>query len=117
LVAMVGSISGFAVSLSMGSSEHLSTRPEATGRASVYTRLFNGRFVDPALLAAYGSLSLPGMGDPRCNSSNLRIHLLCLRGEGHPFKRRFFQIIVNLGITALSFLVGSVIRILLGIET
>jgi len=125
LVAMAGSITGFAASLSMASSEYLSTKSEATGKdpikASVYTGL--------AYLTTVVLLILPFLllGDLYvCLGWSILNAIVVIFGFTYyvsvakdiPFKRRFSEMaLVSLGIASLSFLVGSLIRMLLGIET
>jgi VIT1/CCC1 family predicted Fe2+/Mn2+ transporter len=125
LVTMAGSITGFAASLSMASSEYLSTKSEAASKdpikASVYTGL---AYVTTVVLLILPFLLV----------SNL---YLCLAGsifnalaiifaftyyvsvaKDIPFTRRFLEMAAaSLGIAGLSFIVGIIIKMLLGVET
>jgi VIT1/CCC1 family predicted Fe2+/Mn2+ transporter len=125
LVAMAGSITGFAASLSMASSEYLSTKSEAAGKdpikASVYTGL---AYVTTVVLLILPFLLLADLYV--CLVWSILNAIAVIFGFTYyvsvakdvPFKRRFLEMAaVSLGIAALSFLVGLIIRMLLGIET
>ena len=125
LIAMAGSITGFAASLSMASSEYLSTKSEATGKdpikASVYTGL---AYIITVVLLILPFLVLAdlyvSLGWSILNAIVIIFGFTYYVSVAKdiPFKKRFFEMaLVSLGIAALSFLVGSVIRVLLGFET
>ncbi len=124
LIALTGSITGIAAALSMAASEYLSTKAEKTVknpiRASIYT---GGAYVITVLL-----LILPYL-----IFSNYYLCLACtLAGaiviiaafnyyisvaKDEPFKRRFFEMAgLSLGVAAISFLIGFLMRAFLGIE-
>jgi VIT1/CCC1 family predicted Fe2+/Mn2+ transporter len=124
LIALTGSITGIAAALSMGASEYLSTKAEATVknpvRASVYTGV--------AYLVTVLLLILPYLV--------LRNYYLCLGctlagavliialfnyyisvAKDEPFKRRFLEMTgLSLGVAAFSFLIGILMRTFLGID-
>lgn len=124
LIALTGSITGIAAALSMGASEYLSTKTEETiknpVRASLYT---GGTYLVTVLL-----LILPYL--------ILRNYYLCLGctlvgailiialfnyyisvAKDEPFRSRFLEMAgLSLGIAALSFLIGFLMRNFLGID-
>jgi vacuolar iron transporter family protein len=132
LIALTGSITGIAAALSMGASEYLSTKSEDTGptrsgdmgksplKASVYTGV--AYLVTVLVLIA-----------PYLVLSNYYVSLACTLAaavliialfnyyiavaKGEPFRRRFLEMAgLSLGVAAFSFLVGFLMRTLLGVE-
>jgi VIT1/CCC1 family predicted Fe2+/Mn2+ transporter len=124
LIALTGSITGIAAALSMGASEYLSTQAEETVknplRASLYT------FV--AYLVTVVLLILPYLFVQNyyvCLVCTLALAVVIIAlfnyyisvAKGEPFRRRFLEMAgLSLGVAALSFLVGFVMRTFLGIE-
>jgi VIT1/CCC1 family predicted Fe2+/Mn2+ transporter len=124
LIALSGSITGIAAALSMGASEYLSTRAEETTkhpvRASVYT---GGAYLMTVVLLILPYLLL----------DNYYICLACaLLGavaiigffnyyvsvaRDEPFRERFLEMTgISFGVALVSFLIGFVIRSVLGVD-
>ncbi|MFQ5811900.1 MAG: VIT1/CCC1 transporter family protein [Anaerolineae bacterium] len=124
LIALTGSITGIAAALSMGASEYLSTKSEETVknpvRASIYT---GGAYVVTVLILILPYLILENFYV--CLACTLAAAVLIIAffnyyisvAQGVPFKRRFLEMAgLSLGVTALSFLVGLLIRTFLGVD-
>lgn len=124
LIALTGSITGIAAALSMGASEYLSTKSEATVknpvRASIYT---GGAYIVTVLLLILPYLILENFYV--CLGCTLAAAILIIAffnyyisvAQDVPFKRRFLEMAgLSLGVTALSFLVGLLIRTFLGVD-
>ena len=124
LIAMVGSITGFAASLSMASSEYLSTKSETTTRDPAKAAVYTGfaYIVTVAVLIApflvleslYAAL---GWSILNAIVVILGFTYYVSVAKDVPFRKRFSEmVLVSLGIAFLSFLVGSIIRTLLGFD-
>lgn len=124
LIALTGSITGIAAALSMGASEYLSTKSEETAknpvRASIYT---GGAYVVTVLILILPYLILENFYV--CLGCTLTASVLIIAffnyyisvAQDVPFKRRFLEMAgLSLGVTALSFLVGLLIRTFLGVD-
>lgn len=123
LISLSGLITGIAASLSMAASEYLSAksdnRPDAlksslyTGAAYVITVAI---LILPYLLIANPYISLAVM----LGSVVLIILLFNFYisvAKNYNFKKRFFQMaIISLSVAALSFLIGILVKQLLGVE-
>lgn len=124
LIAIAGLITGIAASLSMAASEYLSTKTEGnaknplkasvyTGSAYVLTVLF---LIFPYLIFSnfYFSLAFTIL--------NAIIVILIFTfyisvAKDIPFRKRFFEMVfISLGIAAISFGIGFLVRIFLNIE-
>ncbi len=124
LIGMVGLITGLAASMSMASSEYISTTHEETDKnpvkASVYTGiayigtvlflilpyfLFNNMFVSLGFTIINALLVM------------LVFTYYISIAKGLPFKRRFFEMAaLSLSIAAISFFIGLLIRKIFGVE-
>ncbi|HHN93935.1 MAG TPA: rubrerythrin family protein [Anaerolineae bacterium] len=124
LIALTGSITGIAAALSMGASEYLSTKTEDTVksplRASVYTGL---AYIATVLLLIMPYLLLSDFY--LCLGATLIVAVLIIAvfnyyisvAKETPFKARFLEMAgLSLGVAALSFLVGYLLRTVWGIE-
>jgi len=124
LIALTGSITGIAAALSMGASEYLSTKSEETTknpvRASIYT---GGAYIVTVLLLILPYLVLENFYV--CLGCTLAAAVLIIAffnyytsvAQDVPFKSRFLEMAgLSLGVAALSFLVGFILRSFLGIE-
>jgi len=130
LIALTGSITGIAAAMSMGASEYLSTKSEETAdnkrpfknpvRASIYT---GGAYVVTVLILILPYLILENFYV--CLGCTLTAAVLIIAffnyyisvAQDVPFKRRFLEMAgLSLGVTALSFLVGLLIRTFLGVD-
>jgi len=124
LIAMAGLIAGIAASFSMAASEYLSTKAEEgskkplkasiyTGIAYIFTVLF---LIFPYLILInpYFSLILTIF------NAVIVIFIFTFYisiAKDISFKKRFLEMIsISLGIATLSFLIGFLVRVLLGIE-
>jgi len=124
LIALTGSVTGIAAALSMGASSYLSTKSEDTTKnplkASVYTGV---AYILTVVVLIFPYLVL----------SNYYVSLACTLGAAigiiaafnyyisvardEPFKNRFLEMAgLSLGVAAFSFLVGFLLRTLLGVE-
>lgn len=124
LIALSGLITGIAAAMSMAASEYLSTRSEETSkhpvRAAVYTGiayimtvallilpylLIANFYVDLAIALSTGVLIIAAFN----------YYISVARDE--PFRSRFFEMAgLSLGVAGLSFVIGYLVRQLLGIE-
>jgi len=124
LIALSGLITGIAASLSMAASEYLSTRSEDTGKHPVRAAIYTGI----AYVVTVALLILP----------YLLIHnyiidlVICLTtaviiiavfnyyisvAKGESFRKRFLEMaVLSLSVAAVSFGIGYLIRIWLGVE-
>jgi VIT1/CCC1 family predicted Fe2+/Mn2+ transporter len=122
---MAGLITGIAAALSMGSAEYLSTKSEGGGRnpsrAAMYTTiayiitvLF---LVVPYLVFQSFLLALAvTIGNAILVIIVFSFYISVTRSLD--FRGRFLEMAaLSLGIAALSFLVGILVRVLLGVET
>jgi VIT1/CCC1 family predicted Fe2+/Mn2+ transporter len=124
LIALTGSITGIAAALSMGASEYLSTKSEQTSKNPVKASIYTG----VAYLFTVLALILPYLV-----LSNYYVSLACTLAAAvliialfnyyvavardEPFKRRFLEMAgLSLGVAAFSFLVGLLLRTVLGID-
>ena len=124
LIALAGLITGIAASFSMAASEYLSTKSEGdrqnAGRSSLYTGV--------AYILTVFLLIIPYLvfGDYfLCLGLTILIAVLIILvfnfyisvAKDLSFKRRFFEMAgLSLGIAVLSFGIGYLIRLFLGIE-
>jgi VIT1/CCC1 family predicted Fe2+/Mn2+ transporter len=124
LIALTGSITGIAAALSMGASEYLSVKSEDTAknplRASTYTGV---AYLITVLLLILPYLVLQNYY--LCLALTLAGALLIIAlfnyyisvARDEPFKGRFLEMAgLSMGVAAFSFLVGFVLRQVLGIE-
>lgn len=124
LIALTGSITGFAAALSMGASEYLSTRAEDTAKQPLRASLYTGTaYVITVIL-----LILPYLF-----FDNFYVCLACALAIGvaiiglfnyyisvakdEPFKDRFLEMAgLSFAVAALSFFLGFVVRFFFGID-
>lgn len=124
MIALTGSITGIAAALSMGASEYLSTKSEETAknpvRASIYT---GGAYVVTVLILILPYLTLQNFYI--CLGCTLAAAVLIIAffnyyisvAQDVPFRSRFLEMAgLSLGVAALSFLVGFILRSFLGVE-
>jgi VIT1/CCC1 family predicted Fe2+/Mn2+ transporter len=124
LIATVGIITGIAASLSMGASEYLSTKAEGNTETALKASLYTGTaYIITVLLLVlpyfiFDNYLLALM-------TTLIIGILIIFLFNHyvsvakdlPFKKRFLEMtFLSLGIAALSFGIGIIIRITLGVD-
>jgi VIT1/CCC1 family predicted Fe2+/Mn2+ transporter len=124
LIAMAGSITGIAASLSMASSEYLSTKSESNGRSPFKASLYTGvAYVLTVLLLILPFLLFTQLYF--CLACTIAIGIVVIFvftfyisvARDISFTKRFCEMaLISLGIAGLSFVVGLVVRILLNIE-
>lgn len=124
LIAMTGSITGIAAALSMAASEYLSTKAERMGKSPARASLYTGA----AYLMTVLLLILPYLLATNyyvCLACSLTLAVIIIAGfnyyisvaKDEPFRRRFVEMAgLSLGVAALSFLVGLLMRTFFGIE-
>jgi VIT1/CCC1 family predicted Fe2+/Mn2+ transporter len=124
LIALSGTITGIAAALSMGASEYLSTKSEETTReplkASVYTGV---AYIATVLILILPYLFLGNFYTCLAWALTAAVLIIALFNyyisvvKDEPFKKRFLEMAgVSLGVAGLSFLVGYVVRTVLGVE-
>ena len=124
LIAMTGLITGISASFSMAASEYLSQRSDATGEVSPgKSALYTGityiltvvLLVLPFFLTANYAIALA------ITISIVVVIILAFNyylctAKDLPFRRHFFEMLaVSMGVTALSFVVGIIVKQFLGI--
>ncbi len=124
LIAAVGIITGIAASLSMGASEYLSTKAEGNTETALKSSLYTGAaYIITVLL-----LVLPYFIFD--NYISALITTLCVGvfiifffnyyvsiAKDLPFRKRFLEMtLLSLGVAALSFGIGIIIRVTLGVD-
>ena len=124
LIALTGSITGIAAALSMGASEYLSIKSEEADRNPVRASLYTGS----AYIVTVLVLILPYLV-----LTNYYVCLLCSLvaavaiiaffnyyisvARDVPFRGRFLEMAgLSLGVAALSFVIGFILRIFLGVD-
>lgn len=125
IIALSGLITGIAASFSMAASEYLSTSSEKDSgksplRASVYTGIAYvitvALLILPYLLLANKYISL-GIMLVTAVAIIALFNFYYAVAQGESFKKRFIQMAaVSLGVAALSFGIGYLIRIWLGVD-
>ena len=125
LISLAGLITGIAAALSMGASEYLSTKNEpaegkSAGRASFYTTLtyiFTVFFlISPFFLFANYFLAL-GVTVINAVIVIFIFTFYISVAKDLPFKRRFAEMAgISLGVAGLTFIIGMLVRIFLGID-
>ncbi len=124
LIALTGSITGIAAALSMGASEYLSTKSEQTDRSPVKSSLYTGvvyiltvlALILPYLVLSSYYVSLAcTLAAAILIIALFNYYIAVARSE--PFRPRFLEMAgLSLGVAAFSFLVGLLLRTVLGVE-
>lgn len=124
LIAAVGIITGIAASLSMGASEYLSTKAEGNTETALKSSLYTGvAYIITVLLLVlpyfiFDNYLLALM-------TTLIVGVLIILLFNHyvsiskdlPFRKRFLEMtLLSLGVAALSFGIGIIIRVTLGVD-
>jgi VIT1/CCC1 family predicted Fe2+/Mn2+ transporter len=124
LIALTGSITGIAAALSMASSEYLSTKAEKHHRSPVRAAVYTGG----AYIAAVVVLILPYMVLDNlylCLAAALAAAVAIIAGFNYyisvakeePFRTRFLEMAgLSLGVAAVTFTIGLLLRKFLGVE-
>jgi VIT1/CCC1 family predicted Fe2+/Mn2+ transporter len=124
LVAMVGLITGIAAALSMGSTSYLSSKSENTGRSPIKSALYTGIayiFTVAILILPYLLISnvLIAMAVMVCNVIIviLIFNFYISVAQDLPFMKRFSEMAaLSIGIAAVSFGIGFLMRQVFGID-
>ncbi|NLX25396.1 MAG: rubrerythrin family protein [Lentisphaerae bacterium] len=124
LIALTGSITGLAAALSMGVSEYLSTKAEETDQHPVKASIYTGTaYVLTVVLLIIPYLIFSSYYV--CLAVTLSIALLIIAAFNYyisvvnevSFRKRFMEMAgLSLGVSAISFLIGVVLRMFAGIE-
>jgi VIT1/CCC1 family predicted Fe2+/Mn2+ transporter len=124
LIALTGLITGIAAALSMAASEYLSTKSEETEKHPVRASAYTGvAYVGTVLILILPYLVLENFYI--CLGCTLVAAILIIGffnyyisvAKDVPFKRRFLEMTgLSLGVAALSFFIGFVIRSFLGVD-
>ena len=124
LIALTGLITGIAATLSMGASEYLSTRSEETTRNPVRALFYTGgAYVITVLILILPYLVLENYFV--CLGCTLAAAVLIIAffnyyisvAKDLPFKRRFLEMaVLSLGVAALSFFIGLILRSFLSVN-
>lgn len=124
LIALSGLITGIAASLSMATSEYLSTRSEVTDKHPVRAAIYTGI----AYVITVALLIMPYLllhNEYLCLAISLTTAVIIIAvfnfyisiAKGENFRRRFIEMAgLSLGIAAISFVIGYFIRMWLGVE-
>lgn len=124
VIALSGLITGIAASLSMGASEYISTSSEDTEKHPVRAAIYTG----VAYIITVALLILPYLllsNEYLALAVTLTISVLIIAvfnfyisvAKDEPFGKRFFEMAgLSLGVAAISFLIGFVIKQWLGVE-
>ncbi len=124
LVALSGLITGIAAALSMASSEYLSTRSEKTSRSPVRAAVYTGityiltvtLLILPYLIIQNYYVDL-GLALVTAVVVIAVFNYYISVAKDEPFRKRFFEMAgLSLGVAAFSFVLGYLIRQLLGIN-
>ena len=124
LVAAAGLITGIAAAFSMASSEYLSTKTEAQGKNALFAALYTGAtylgtvviLILPFLLLKNPFISL---GISLCSVVVIifAFTFYISVAKDLPFKKRVIEMLsISLGVAALSFGIGFLVRHFLGID-
>jgi VIT1/CCC1 family predicted Fe2+/Mn2+ transporter len=124
VVALALSVTGVAAAMSMAASQYLSSKSEETAKNPVIASIYTGSaylatvliLVLPFLLLAspYAALAIT-LASAVGVIALFNFYVSVAKGE--PFRRRFLEMAaLSLGIAAVSFLLGVLLRNLLGVD-
>jgi vacuolar iron transporter family protein len=124
LIGMAGLITGLAASMSMAASEYLSTKSEPGGRDPIKSAVYTGlAYVSTVLFLIFPYFVLGSyLAALVWTLLNAIIVIVVFTyyvsvAQEVPFRRRFGEMAgISLGVAALSFLIGYLVRTVLGIE-
>ena len=124
LIALAGLITGIAASFSMAASEYLSTKSEGEGERAIKSAVYTGiAYIVTVILLIAPYLIITNY--MVCLGATIVIALLIILifnfyvsvAKDYSFKKRFTEMaLLSLGVAALSFGIGWVVRITLGVE-
>ncbi len=124
LIALSGTITGIAAALSMGASEYLSTKSEETDKNPLKASLYTGAaYIVTVVLLILPYLLLQNYYVALAVTLAIGVGIIALFNyyiavaKDEPFKQRFLEMAgLSLGVAALSFVVGLVVREVFGVE-
>ena len=124
LIALSGTITGIAAALSMGASEYLSTKSEETTKEPLKASIYTGvAYIATVLILILPYLFLDNFYVCLAWALTAAVLIIAMFNyyisvvKDEPFKKRFLEMAgVSLGVAGLSFLVGYVVRTILGVE-
>jgi VIT1/CCC1 family predicted Fe2+/Mn2+ transporter len=124
LIAMTGLITGLAAALSMGASEYLSTKSEDNTKNPVRASIYTGStYVVTVLILILPYLVIPNYYFALGLTLLAAILIIAAFNfylsvtKDISFKHRFFEmILLSFGVTAISFIIGYVIRTFIGVD-
>ncbi|MBD3369051.1 rubrerythrin family protein [Candidatus Fermentibacteria bacterium] len=124
LIALTGMVTGIAAALSMAASEYLSTKSESDDGNPVKASLYTGSaYLATVVLLIFPYLVLESYY--LCLGVALLVGILIVAGfnfylsvaQDLPFGKRFLEMAgISLGVAALSFGIGLLVRIFLGVD-
>jgi VIT1/CCC1 family predicted Fe2+/Mn2+ transporter len=124
LIAAVGIITGIAASLSMAASEYLSTKAEGGGDIALKSSLYTGAaYIVTVLLLVFPYFIIENY--LLCLMITLSVGVFIIFffnyyvsiTKDFPFRKRFLEMtFLSLGVAALSFGIGMIIRVTLGVD-
>jgi VIT1/CCC1 family predicted Fe2+/Mn2+ transporter len=124
LIALSGTITGIAAALSMATSEYLSTKSEETDKNPLKASLYTGAaYILTVVLLILPYLLLQNYYAALAITLAVGIAIIAVFNyytavaKDEPFKRRFLEMAgLSLGVAALSFVVGLIVREVFGVE-
>ncbi len=124
LIALSGTITGIAAALSMATSEYLSTKSEETDKNPLKASLYTGAaYILTVLLLILPYLLLQNYYVALAITLAVGIVIIAVFNyyiaiaKDEPFKKRFLEMAgLSLGVAALSFVVGLIVREVFGVE-
>lgn len=124
LISIAGLITGIAASLSMAASEFLSKKSEETSKSPLKASFYTGiAYVITVLLLILPYFILNNPYYALIFTIIIAVIIIFIfnfyiaTAKEIPFKKRFFEmLLISLGIAALTFIIGSLIRAYMGIE-
>jgi VIT1/CCC1 family predicted Fe2+/Mn2+ transporter len=124
LIAAVGIITGIAASLSMGASEYLSTKAEGNTETALKSSLYTGvAYIITVLLLVLPYFIFDNYLLALMTTLIAGVLIIFLFNyyvsiaKDLPFRKRFLEMtFLSLGIAALSFGIGIIIRVTLGVD-
>jgi len=124
LIAMTGSITGIAAAFSMAASEYLSTKTEGGAQSPLKAALYTGVvYIMTVVLLILPYLLLGNFYAALVCTLAMAVSIIAVFNyyisvaKGLSFRRRFAEMAgLSLGVAALSFLVGLVLRAFLGVD-
>ena len=126
LIALTGLIIGIAASLSMGASEYLSTKSEESTKSPKKAAIYTGTaYLITVLLLISPYLFLSDFNPLICLAITILSAVVIISiftfyisvAKDLPFKKRFLEVAgISLGVAALTFIIGIVVKRFLNVE-